>query len=98
LGIIYLSSLIKNWKKYAIKFLPLEDVSAITERDDNVSREYNNILRQLITRIMENPRNITWTLDALWTVRSLESIGDHACYICEHLIFMIKGEETRHLS
>ncbi len=78
--------------------MTIEGVSAITERDDNVDREYDNILRQLITRMMEDPRNITRTLDVLWTVRALERIGDHACYICEHLVYMIKGEDVRHLS
>ncbi|MDD5319700.1 MAG: phosphate signaling complex protein PhoU [Methylococcales bacterium] len=78
--------------------MTIEGVSAITELDENVDREYDNILRQLITRMMEDPRNITRTLDVLWTVRALERIGDHACYICEHLIYMIKGEDVRHLS
>ncbi|MDD2661834.1 MAG: phosphate signaling complex protein PhoU [Methylococcales bacterium] len=78
--------------------MTLEDVPSITERDENVDREYDNILRQLITRMMEDPRNITRTLDVLWTVRALERIGDHACYICEHLVYMIKGEDVRHLS
>jgi len=78
--------------------MTIENVAAITERDDNVDREYDSILRQLITRMMEDPRNIKWTLDVLWTVRALERIGDHACYICEHLVFMIKGEDIRHLS
>jgi len=78
--------------------MTLENVTAIMERDDDVDREYDNIVRQLITRMMEDPRNIKWTLDVLWTVRALERIGDHACYICEHLIFMIKGEDVRHLS
>ncbi len=78
--------------------MTIEEVPEITERDDNVDREYENILRQLITRMMEDPRNITRTLDVLWTVRALERIGDHACYICEHLIYMIKGEDVRHLS
>ena len=78
--------------------MTLENVSAITERDDNVDREYDNIVRQLITRMMEDPRNITRALDVLWTVRALERIGDLACYICEHLVYMIKGEDVRHLS
>ena len=78
--------------------MSIDDITAITGRDDAVDREYASILRQLITRMMEDPRNITRTLDVLWTVRAVERIGDHACYICEHLIFMVKGETVRHLS
>lgn len=78
--------------------MSLEDIPAITAKDELVDREYASILRQQITYMMEDPRNIKRTLNVLWTVRSLERIGDHACNICEHLVYMIKGEDVRHLS
>jgi len=78
--------------------MTIDGVTAITGMDDSVDREYTSIVRQLITHMMEDPRNITRSLNVLWTVRAMERIGDHACYICEHLVFMIKGEAVRHLS
>lgn len=78
--------------------MTLERIPEITGQDENVDREYASIIRQQVTYMMEDPRNITRTLNVLWAVRSLERIGDHACNICEHLVYIIKGEDVRHLT
>lgn len=78
--------------------LNVECVLSITGQDVKVDREYSSIIRQLVSRMMEDPRNVKRTLDVLWTARALERIGDHACNICEYVIYMVKGEDVRHIS
>lgn len=78
--------------------LDIDGVTEITAQDEKVDIEYSSIIRQLITRMMEDPRNISRSLDVLWIARALERVGDHACNVCEHVIYMVKGEDVRHLT
>jgi phosphate transport system protein len=70
----------------------------VVQDDKRVDREYESIMRQQITYMMEEPQSTPVCLDIMWTSRSLERIGDRSCNICEYVIYYAKGKIIRHIS
>jgi phosphate transport system protein len=61
------------------------------KRDAEIDQLYDQIYRELLTYMLEDPRNITRATYLLWVAHKLERIADRVANICERVIFMSTG-------
>ena len=78
--------------------LDIKQAIRVAQEDREIDGEYEGIIRQLITYMMEDPRTVTKAIDMMWSARSFERIAGQACNICEHVIYLVEGKDVRHLS
>ena len=94
-GLAHMARLVQGQLKSIIDALGDNDAEKATEvwRSDQVVDDiYNALFRELITYMMEDPRNITPCTHLLFIAKNLERIGDHATNIAENLYYAVKGE------
>lgn len=63
----------------------------VAQRDDEVDHLYNQIFRELLTFMIEDPKTITRATYLLWIAHNLERIGDQVTNISERVVFMTTG-------
>ena len=94
-GLAHMAQLVQQNVKEIIDALgdsDAERAAAVWRSDEVVDDMYNAIFRELITYMMEDPRNITPCTHLLFIAKNLERIGDHATNIAETVHYAVTGE------
>lgn len=69
----------------------------VCHQDDAVDQLTDQVLRELLTFMMEDPHTISRALRLIFISKYLERLADHATNIAEMVVFMVKGKSIRHL-
>jgi len=77
--------------------MDIESAARLHKEDDKLDSEYEAVIRQLMTYMMEDTKNIPHILQVMWSARAIERVGDRCQNICEYIIYFVKGKDVRHL-
>jgi phosphate transport system protein len=69
----------------------VETALAVGEADDKIDELYDQVYRELLLYMMEDPRTITQATYLLWVAHNLERIGDRTTNIAERVVFLDSG-------
>ncbi|MDQ0454604.1 phosphate signaling complex protein PhoU [Rhizobium paknamense] len=70
-----------------------QKAEAIRLRDEEIDAIYTSLFRELLTYMMEDPRNITTCTHLLFCAKNIERIGDHATNIAETIYYIATGSQ-----
>ena len=96
-GVKHMADLVARQLKAALDAYATHDAQAAVEvcgRDHEVDAMHTSLFRELLTYMMEDPRNITQCTHLLFCTKSLERVGDHATNVAEAAYYLETG---RHL-
>jgi phosphate transport system protein len=69
-----------------------EGARAAWRRDEEVDEMYNSVFREMLTYMMEDPRNIGPCTHLLFIAKNIERIGDHATNVAEIVYYLVHGK------
>jgi phosphate transport system protein len=93
-GVEHMAELCLTQLKDILDALASRDLAAglaVWERDNEIDAMYTSLFRELLTYMMEDPRNITFCTHLLFCAKNIERIGDHATNIAENLNYLVTG-------
>jgi len=72
----------------------VELARTVAKRDDEIDMLFDQVRRELISYMIEDPKKITGAQHLTFVARYLERIGDHITNLCENVVFMVTGERV----
>ena len=69
---------------------------AVITRDDDLDLRMEQVFRELVSFMIEDPHTITRALRLIFVAKSFERIGDQATNICEQVVYMAEGQVIKH--
>jgi phosphate transport system protein len=94
LGVEHLAEIaLEQLKAVLDAFANRDDAAAliVRQRDDEIDALYTSLFRELLTYMMEDPRNISQCTHLLFSAKNIERIGDHATNIAETVHYVVTG-------
>ena len=93
-GIVNLGALVQGRIKTTIDAFVARDANLamdVWSSDEEVDQLHTSLFRELLTYMMEDPRNITACAHLLFIAKNIERIGDHIPNIAERIVFVVQG-------
>ncbi|MDQ6437812.1 phosphate signaling complex protein PhoU [Mesorhizobium sp. LHD-90] len=70
-----------------------DELDRLRAEDEKIDLKYTSVFRELLTYMMEDPRNITACTHLLFCAKNLERIGDHVTNIAENAYYVLTGAQ-----
>jgi phosphate transport system protein len=64
----------------------------VWQRDGSIDAIYTSLFRELLTYMMEDPRNISFCAHLLFCAKNIERIGDHTTNVAETIYYLVTGQ------
>ena len=93
-GLKHMGELVLSALKHVLDAYAQRDVTqvlAVWRGDEEIDAVNNSLFRELLTYMMEDPRNITFCTHLLFCAKNIERIGDHATNIAETVYYIVEG-------
>ncbi|MGY2046776.1 phosphate signaling complex protein PhoU [Methylobacterium sp. JK268] len=94
-GVQHMSDLVQEQLKDVLDAYATQDTAAALDvwaRDGGIDALYTSLFRELLTYMMEDPRNISFCTHLLFCAKNVERIGDHTTNIAETIHYLVTGE------